>query len=228
MAIAPPIGRNGIVNSVRRITGNVVPGWRAVDPETTFIAGYIATLNSQGKATVANDSSENVLGLFNCHKTLNFYVPVEAEEGSFTGVGSYIALEKAYVKESSERITNSDGSILYVRDTDYTMNYTNGLIVHTSTGSIGSNDTIIIDYRYKDPNVTGLDQTLSGFCSVIEGEGEIATLVYETNAAWRVNVDVRVSENGMPTIGGNGIKLGFVTKPPTAGNLELHFQMRLT
>jgi len=224
----PPVGRHGIVNSVRRITGNVVPGWRAVDPESQFIAGYIAALNDQGKVTVADADSENLLGLFNCHKTLNFYVPVEGEEGTFTGVGSYIAITNAYIKENYERVLSADRETLYVRDTDYTMNYTNGLITHTSTGSIGSTDTILLNYTYRDPNVSGLDQTLSGFCSIIEGDGEVATLVYDTSAAWRVNVDLRVGVDGIPTTSGEGKKLGFVTKPPTAGDPELHFQMRLT
>lgn len=223
-----PIGRNGIINSVRRISGNVVPGWRIIHPEAQFIAGYIAALDSSGLTIVADETTTNVLGLFNCHKTINFYVPVQAEEGVFTGEGSYIALTYAYIKTNTVRVYNATGTILYTEDTDYTMNYTHGLVTQIATGSIGITDLVLIDYTYHDPNITGLDQTIgSGAASVIEGNGEIATLAYETNAAWTVNAIVRVSTNGIPTTSGTGSSFGFVTKQPTAGNPELQMQLRL-
>jgi len=223
-----PIGRNGIINSVRRISGNVVPGWRMVHPESQFIAGYVAALDSNSLAIVADNTTTKVLGLYNCHKTVNFYVPVQDEEGIFTGAGSYIALTYAYVKTSTVRVYDSTGVTLYIEDTDYTVDYTHGLIIHKASGSIGTTDLILIDYTYHDPNITGLDQTIgSGAASVIEGNGEIATLAYETNAAWTVNAVIRVSANGLPTTSGTGTAFGFVTKQPTAGNPELQFQMRL-
>lgn len=223
-----PIGRNGIINSVRRISGNVVPGWRMIHPEAQFIAGYIAALDGNGLAIVADENTVNILGLFNCHKTINFYVPVQAEEGVFTGEGSYIALTFAYIKENTVRVYDSTGTTLYTEDVDYTVNYTHGLITQIAAGDIGTTELVLIDYTYHDPNITGLDQTIgSGAASVIEGNGEIATLAYETNAAWTVNAIVRVSTNGIPTTTGSGRAFGFVTRQPTAGNPELQMQIRL-
>ena len=224
----PPIGRNGIVNSVRKLSGNIVTGWREVASNASFIAGYIATLDSNGKAAVADDSSTQILGLFYCHKTTSFYRPVINEEGTFTGSATTITLAHANLQSGSVRVTDSTGTA-YTVTTDYTVNTTNGTITHAGGGSsIGATETVLIDYNYQDPNLAGLDQTLgSGRASIVEGTGEIATLVYEPNAAWALNTDVTVSANGMPTIGGSGQVIGFVTKVPTASDPELHFQMRM-
>lgn len=229
MAELPPIGRNGIVNSVRKLSGNVVTGWRDVSSSASFIAGYVATLSS-GVVTVADDTADlKIVGLFNCHKTTSFYRPVIDEEGTFTGAASSITLDHSNLKSGSVRVTNSAGTTTYTLTTDYTVNTTNGIITQTSTGSIGTTDTVKIDYLYADPNLSGIDQTLgSGKASIIEGIGEISTLVYETNAAWAENAAVTVSANGLPTIGGTGSTIGFVTKVPTSDDPELHFQMRLS
>ena len=227
----PPIGRGGIVNSVRKLSGNIVTGWREVSSTADFIAGYIATLDgTTGKVVVADDSSTVVLGLLFCHKTTSFYRPVVNESVTFTGDGSAITLANPNLKTSTLRVTDSTGVTVYAVTTDYTINTTNGVITHTSTGStIGATDTVLVDYLYLDATVTGIDQTLgSGRAAIIEGNGEIATLVYETNAAWALNATVKVSANGLPTIGGSGATIGFVTKVPTSSDPELQFQMRLS
>lgn len=225
--VLPPIGRNGIVNSVRKLSGHIITGWRDVDSAANFISGYIATLNSSGNAVVADDSSTQILGLFFCHKTTSFYRPVVDESITFTGADSAITLANANLQSGSIRVTDSDGSA-YTITTDYLINTTNGILTQVGGGGIGTTETVLVDYRYQDPNLAGLDQTLgSGRASVIEGSGEIATLAYETNAAWALNTDVTVSANGLPTIGGGGAVIGFVTKVPTANDPELQFQMRM-
>ena len=225
--VLPPIGRNGIVNSVRKLSGNIVTGWRNVATTASFIAGYLATLDSDGNAAVADDSSTQILGLFYCHKTTSFYRPIVDEEVTFTGSATSVTLANANLHSGSIRVTDSAGSA-YTITTDYTVNLTNGIITHVGGGSIGATETVLVDYRYQDPNLAGLDQTLgSGRASIIEGAGEIATLAYETNAAWALNTDVTVSANGLPTIGGSGAVIGFVTKVPTASDPELQFQMRM-
>lgn len=228
MSVLAPIGRNGIVNSVRKLSGNIVPGWRDVDSSADFIAGMCATLSS-GKLVVADDTaSQKIIGLFNCHKTTSFYAPAVAEEGTFTGASSSITLAHAYVQTSSGvLVTDSTGVTTYTLGTDYTVNTTNGLITNLNVG-IGATDTVLVTYRYKDINLTGVDQTLgSGKASTIEGNGEIATQVYNSAAAWAENTAVTVGSDGLPTIGGTGTTIGFVTKVPTASDPELHFQMRL-
>jgi len=226
--VLPPIGRNGIVNSVRKLSGNIITGWRDVASAANFIAGYIATLDSDGNASVADDSSTQILGIFFCHKTTSFYRPVVDESITFTGSASTVSLANANLQSGSIRVTDSAGSA-YTITTDFTVNTTNGTITHAGGGSsIGATETVLVDYRYQDPNLAGLDQTLgSGRASIIEGSGEIATLVYETNAAWAINADVAVSANGLPTVGGGGAVIGFVTKVPTSSDPELQFQMRM-
>jgi hypothetical protein len=225
--VLPPIGRNGIVNSVRKLSGNIITGWRNVASAANFIAGYIATLDSDGNAVVADDSSTQILGLFFCHKTTSFYRPIVDEEATFTGSGTTVTLAHANLQSGSVRVTDSAGTA-YTVTTDYTVNNTNGTITHVGGGGIGVTETVLVDYRYQDPNLAGLDQTLgSGRAAIVEGTGEIATLVYETNAAWALNTDVTVSANGLPTIGGGGQVIGFVTKVPTSSDPELQFQMRM-
>lgn len=227
--ILPPIGRRGIVNSVRKLSGFLVSGWREVDPASDFIAGYVATLDgTSGKVKVADDTGGvKVLGLFFCHKTTSFYKPVVDESITFTGAGSAITLNNANLQATSVRVTTLAG-VAYTLTTDYTVNATNGIITQTSGGGIGVTETVLVDYRYEDPNLAGLDQTLgSGKAALVEGNGEIATLVYEMNVAWALNTTVTTSANGLPTIGGTGTSLGFVTKVPTSSDPELHFQMRL-
>jgi len=224
----PPIGRNGIVNSVRKLSGNIVTGWRDVSSTASFIAGYAATLSSGVVVVADNTASQKIVGLFNCHKTTSFYRPIINESGTFTGAATAITLAHANIQAASVRVTDSAGSA-YTLTTDYTVNATNGIITQTSTGNIGTTETVLIDYRYQDPNLAGIDQTLgSGKAAIIEGNGELATLVYETDAAWAENAAVTVSANGLPTIGGTGTTIGFVTKVPSADDPELHFQMRLS
>lgn len=225
--VLPPIGRRGIVNSVRKLSGHIISGWRDVDADASFVSGYIATLDgTSGKLVVASDSSTYVVGLFFCHKTTNFYRPVIDESITFTGAATTINLANAYVLQASVKVTDTDGNA-YTLTTDFTVNETNGQIIHTSTGSIGTTETVLVDYRYKDPNLTGIDQTLgSGKAAIIESNGEIATLIYETDAAWAINAAVKVSANGLPTVGGGGTTIGFVTKVPASSDPELHFQMR--
>lgn len=227
--VLPPIGRRGIVNVIRKMSGNIITGWRPVDSAAEFIQGYVATLDgTTGKAKVAdNTASLKIIGLFNCHKTTSFYRPVVDESVTFTGALSTVNLAHANIKSAAcVKVTSSDGGTTYTLTTHYTVNTTNGTLTHVS--GIGNTDTVLVDYLYQDPNLAGLDQTLgSGNASIVEGHGEIATLAYETNAAWALNADVTVSANGLPTIGGTGTVIGFVTKVPSASDPELHFQMRL-
>lgn len=227
MSNLPPIGRNGIVNSVRKISGHIVPGWRDVASTAEFIAGYAATLDSDGKAAVADDSATKILGLFFCHKTTSFYRPIREEQVTFTGALSTVTLNHANLKSSAcVRVTSTDGLTVYTLTTHYTVNTTNGTITHVS--GIGNTDTVLVSYLYADPNLAGLDQTLgSGKAAIIESNGEIGTLVYETNAAWAINAVVKISANGLPTVGGSGATIGFVTKVPSASDPEMTFQMRL-
>ena len=72
------LGMNGLVNSVRRLEGFYGnPGYRKVDPATSFIAGNVAKLAADGDGNpvlqIAGASSTGLIGIFYCHKTIYFY-----------------------------------------------------------------------------------------------------------------------------------------------------------
>ena len=86
--LLPDIGRNGLVNSVRRLTGLNNPGFRAVDPTANFVAGMVAKLEADSNGNpvlkVADANDTNLIGLFYCHKTTNFYRPIVDESQTFS------------------------------------------------------------------------------------------------------------------------------------------------
>jgi len=68
---------------------------------------------------------------------------------SFTSAaahGTYVSLASKPIKESSETVTNVAGSVTYTRDTDYTIDYSNGKITTISGGSMVVSTTYKISY----------------------------------------------------------------------------------
>ena len=232
----PGIGRNGIVNSVRRLSGLTNPGYRAVNSSADFIAGMVANLEANSttgepELVVASNTSTAIIGLFYCNKTTSFYRPIVDEEQTFgtsPNTSWIIYLGHANVKASSVKITDSTGATTYTETTDYVVTTTNGYITRTSTGSIGATDDVLVTYQYEDPNLSGIDETLgSGLGATLEDRGEVATLIYDTSVAYSVMDDLYVTAGGYITNTSGTTKIGVVTKPPTADNPELHLKLQL-
>jgi len=228
----PPIGRSGIPNTVRRLAGGETPGWRDVDPATDFMAGMVAALKMSGNKVVVTKadagSSMPVIGLFYCHKTTWFYRPIVNAEVTFDASNKVYL--KPYVVASSFVVKNASGTVIPQKNTttnsdNYTLDAENGVLTRVDTSGVPA--TVYVSYRYKDPNLAGIDQTMSGKVSVLEGNGEIATLVYDTAAAWTLGAVVTVNADGLLTVGGAGQTVGICTKPPTVDDPELHIKMRL-
>jgi hypothetical protein len=79
-------------------------------------------------------------------KTLDFD-EVTDEEVTLTAHGTYKDLANKPVKWDSERVCDdADETTTYTRDTDYTIDYTNGKITSIDGGSIGATDTIYVNY----------------------------------------------------------------------------------
>ncbi len=76
--------------------------------------------------------------------TLNFTVTTEASAAPV--VDTYVALVHKPIKEGSETITTSPAGTTYTRDTDYTMDYSNGKYTIISTGSITAVDSLLVTY----------------------------------------------------------------------------------
>ena len=236
----PDIGRNGLVNSVRRLSGLTNPGYRAVDSAASFIAGMVAVLGADANGNpvlkVADNTSDgDVIGLFYCHKTVNFYRPIVAEEQTFgdspnTAVIAY--LSNANIKADSIMVSSTgDMSALFTEDTDWEVgSLVNGYINNLGVG-IAADQTVYVSYLYEDPNLTGIDQTLgSGLAATLEDHGEIATLVYDTSAPFALNGDVVINADGYLSYAGAagavGSKVvGRVTKAPTSEDPELRFKL---
>lgn len=230
MATLPDLGTNGLVNSVRRLSGTENPGYRNVDSAASFIAGNVAILaaDSDGNPYLqtANATDTAIIGIFYCHKTLSFYKPVKDESKTFgtsPNTAFIIYLDHANVKSSSVRITKSGVAI--AESGNWALNTTNGTITRTSTGLLGATDTILITYLYQDANLVGIDQTLgSGKAATLEGRGELATLVYDTSCAYTLMGSLYSDANGyLTSTNGGGSVVGKVTKCPTAEDPELHF-----
>jgi len=223
----PPIGRSGIPNTVRRLAGGETPGWRDVDSATDFMAGMVAGLKMVGNKVVVTKYSGNepVIGLFYCHKTTWFYRPVVNAEVTFGS--DQKAYLKPYIATGSLVVINPSTGAAISSDSgnNWTIDETNGVLTRVSTTNVPA--TVLVTYRYKDPNQAGIDQTMSGKVSVLEGNAELATLVYNTAAAWTLGATVRAGNDGLLTVGGSGATIGIVTKPPTADDPELHIKMRL-
>jgi len=223
----PDLGRN--VRTVRRLWGVQLISEK-VDESADITAGQVAKriLDSNGNIVyTVCDATSKPAGIFFGHKNTYFYVPVADEEVTFDEDTKN--LDHPNIKNGSVVVTSQDKSTTYTEDTDYTINYTNGQITRTSTGSITSGATVLVSYRYKDPNESGLDQTLGvGKLSVAKGRGEMGTLVYDTSNVINLNDDLRCNANGLLSTDSSlsGTVVGVVTKPPTADDPELIFELK--
>ena len=230
--ILPGIGRNGLVNSVRKLTGGNVTGFRPVSDTAEFIAGMVATLvddDGTPKLAVADNTSTNAVGIFWCHKTTSFYRPIVEE--SVTVASAQVILKYANVLASSVKVTSTAGAAYDITD-DYTLtNISNGIIGIVGSGSggaIGATETILVSYRYKDANLTGIDQTLgSGNAAVLEDPSEVATLVYDTARTYVLNTKLYVNADGIITNATGGVVIGKVTKVPSSDSAELNYKLQI-
>lgn len=242
----PPIGRNGIVGLVRKLSGNVITGYRDVNPTAEFVAGQVAKLIESGDQVLVDVCTETAtdkpVGIFFTHKTLSFYKPVVDEVQTFGdtangNTATTITLNKPNLKGSAGtyvKVTNEAGGTVYTYTTDYTVNYTNGIVTRNGAGGIGATDTVKITYYYQDPEQAGVDMTIgSGKVALMEDKGEVASRVYDTAATWSLSGDdaiVVVGSDGVPTnktVEGTAPVIGTVTKVPTAGDVELHFKLSI-
>lgn len=225
--ILPSIGRNGLVNAVRRLGDANITGYRAVDSTQQFTAGMIAklaTVDGLTKVQVANNTDEAVIGIFNVSKVNSFYRPVINEPQAFPGgTNGYFTVNYANLDANSVLVTNPAG-VAYAAS-DYDVDAVHGIITRTTSSSISSTGAVLVSYRYIDNNLTGIDQTLgSGNVSLIEAPAEVATLVYDTSKIYKINQKLYVNANGLITNVSGAVQVGIVTNPPTNNNPELFYK----
>ena len=220
----PSLGRKGLT-TVRRISGIDNPGWNTVDPDAAIIAGMVAarTTDADGNniLTVCNASAIPV-GIFYLHKNLNFYVPVIGEAHT---MASAVTLDNANVTNVS--VVNASTGVAYTVITNFTVSAVNGIITNMN---IPNGTHVKVNYLYKDPNTSGVDQTVpTGLISILEGEGQIGTLIYDTSAVFAINDLLHCNADGyLSTASGlSGKVVGIVTQAPTANDQELIFKLSI-
>jgi len=223
----PDLGRS--VNTVRKIWGVSLVSEK-VDDSAEITAGQVATriLDAQGNVVYSVCNATTVpAGIFFGHKTSYFYVPIVNENVTFDVDTKN--LEHAVIKSGSVKVTNSAGTVVYAETTDYNINYTNGQITRVSGGAIPTGATVLVTYKYRDPNESGVDQTLgSNKLTILKGVGEIGTLVYDTSKTINVNDNIRSNADGLLSTdtGLTGPVIGVVSKAPTADDPELIVELK--
>ena len=238
----PSLGRGGIINSVRKLSGYDVPGWRAVNVTTEFIAGQVATLAANSttgapELTLCNGSTAKPIGIFFCHKATNFYKVVREEVVIVPAIGSTVNLDHSNLKASSYRVyySNAAGTstgAALTETTNYTIAIVNGVFTNVNI-SVATAVYVVVSYLYNDTTVSGIDQTLgSGKAAYLSDPCEIATLVYDTasTTAYTLGANIYSSATGYITAstpGGTATVIGSVTKIPTASDPELWVRVRI-
>lgn len=234
----PGLGRNGIINSVRKLSGYDVPGWRDVDSTTTFMAGQVATIAANSvtgnpELTLLTGTAYPV-GIFFCHKATSFYQVIRNEVLTVPAIGSTVNLNHAGTKLNSYKalVCNAAGTstgAAYTLTTNYTVNDTNGILTNVNI-SVASPVYIALSYLYADATMAGIDQTLgSGKAAYLSDPCEIATLVYDTASATAYTLGCNIYSNttGYITATSNGTKIGTCTKIPTNADPELWVRIRI-
>lgn len=199
--------------------------WK-VDPNAQFEAGQFVKLNAGGEVTNITGATDVPFGMakWNKHQVLTTAV-----------VGEQIALyqnEDALLKYGSivsgtERVTNLDGTVVYVKDTDYTINYTNGAMRRIGTGAIAEGQTVVVSYTrnltqddydllYGRNFMNLVDDTVGpGLITVIQDFAIVYTDQYDTTVAYVPGDELRLMNNGKVTKGGAGTVVGVCVKAPT-------------
>ena len=232
LSILPSIGRSGLRNSVKVLSGMYLTGWRGVDPSVNFFAGQVAKLgtDSQGQVVVTPVSAvaDPVIGMFFTSNSTSFFRPVAKEAhkvGENPASPNTITLNKALIKADTVIVKSKDEQTTYAAPAKYTINLTNGVITIVD---IAAETELVISYLYKDITLSGVNQVLgSGKCALVEGVGEISTLVYDSTAAWALGAAVKFTATGLLTVGGASATIGTVTKAPTYDDPSLHVKLNL-
>lgn len=171
----------------------VALGTWEVAPAATFEAGAAVALDASGQVGVAADGA-TFFGVAKWNKTTALTAAIVAEQVILTAF-ALSNLKHAGLVSATERVTNLAGTVLYVKDTDYEISYTNGTINRKSGGAIPDGATVLVSYRYtlttEELVYAGrnymnlLDDTLgSGRITVIQDYAILYTDQYDTSKAY--------------------------------------------
>ena len=202
-----------------------------VDPNTSFEEGALLHWSSNGWK-VSDDADGTVIrGIAGINKQSSVNGVVIKESITF-GDDDTATLNHANLVEGSEMVTSTDESTTYTIKTDYTMNYTNGIVTRVDGGHIEAGATVLISYSYQRtlqeieedigmPITNSLDETFgSNKVVVFQGRCRIATTCYDTSKAYAVNDALYDNGDGLLTSDSTGskVQVGRVLKVPEASD----------
>lgn len=203
-----------------------------VDVEATFEAGMVATLTTSptGEGTVATlAGSGNVpLGIFwNSKSTI--FVKTSIETASFPSGKLSVELAHEHIVSGTVRVTSADGGTVYTEGTDYTIDYTKGIITRVAGGNIPDGATVIVTYRYdvpqRDLQFYGVgydripDDTIgSGKITVVEGYSQLYIDVFDTLTSYSLGDALGANASGILTNQSPTYAFAKVISVPTAND----------
>ena len=199
-----------------------------------FQAGAIVALNSDGEVVKCNPATMVPFGIAKWNKT-NAFTGVIVDEEVTMSDEAPSNLSKPLVVEGSERVTNLAGTTTYVKNTDYTINYTNGQIAIVDEGAQGASgysgysgphggitdgQVVKVSYTYQLSTlelqtvrgmnyVNSADDTMgSGYITVIQNYAVVYTDQFDTSVAYAPGASLYVA---------GGDKAGLFTTDTSSG-----------
>ena len=178
--ILPSMGRNGIVNLVRKLSGAVVTGWRDIDPSSEFVAGQIAKLTeSNGRTLVTvciEATADKPIGILFSHKTLSFYKPVVEESQTFDliaikDVKEFLGSVELDAGKYTQIRLNVDEATAIINGTEYNLTIPSKTIKLVKNFNLEANETTTLTLDFdaqKSIHSAGDKYTMKPTIKVIE------------------------------------------------------------
>lgn len=195
-----------------------------------FQAGAIVALDSNGEIVKCDGASMVPFGIAKWNKS-NVFTGVIVGEEVIMDTDAASNLKKPLIISGSERVTNAAGSVVYVKDTDYTINYVNGQIAIKSGGAISDGQIVKVTYTYqlslqevqtvRGMNyVNAMDDTMgSGYITIIQNYAVVYTDQFDTSVAYNYGDKLYVGGGDkaglFTTDADTGVQYGKVVKVPT-------------
>lgn len=111
---------------------------------------YQAPSDFMGFITIKDETNDGVVDQVTPEEfARNVNTTVVTDESFTSDEDASVSLSYKAILQYSETVTNTAGTTTYTRDTDYTIDYTDGSIIQLSTGSMADATAYYIDYlRY--------------------------------------------------------------------------------
>lgn len=231
-----PLGRLGNQLKIKPLSAGLeITGWRDADLTAEFVAGMVGkvAVNSDGITCVTPVTAvtDKPAGIFYCDRINTFYSSVYKEIVAIAADGTFLA-SKPYVKSGTLRIRTTDASpAACVVTTDYTVtSLTNGSFKIAAGGKLAAATTVELSYMYTDTEKSGFSNVDgSGKAAFVEGNGELAILIYDPAADYVVGSPIYFTADGYVTAtqGSSAVSFGTITKAPTNEDPELRIKVIL-